>query len=346
MVGMPDDTSLDRDDQSRRVAFVDAAASPDEVLAAIKGARYLEYRKKWAEAGRFEHAPDFPIHLDVDTNYSCNLRCIMCPQGTSGFPITYQRKLLDFNLYQEVMLECAEAGLASVRLGITGEPLLRPDIVDFVRVAKNLNLLDIMLITNGMLLNGDMSAALIDAGLTRLMISVDAARPETYNRIRPGGDLDTLKRNVDQFLNIREQSGSPLPLVRISFVKMSLNWDEQSEFEKYWSDRADYLGFQEYTNILGRRRTDFFAGPKPSAKGFRCADPWQRMALFVNGDLFPCCADFGRLSPLGNANVTKVKDIWLGRGAVRLREIHRLGQWKDHPSCQRCVSASMDVGKV
>jgi radical SAM protein with 4Fe4S-binding SPASM domain len=233
-----------------------------------------------------------------------------------------------------------------MRLGITGEPLLRPDILDFVSVAQNLELQDIMLITNGMLLDAEMSAALIDSGLTHLMVSVDAARPETYNRIRPGGALDTIKRNLDQFLGLREKSGNRLPLVRVSFIKMSLNWDEQDEFTAYWSGRADYLGFQEYANILGRRNTDYFAGPKPSAENFRCADPWQRMALFVNGDMFPCCSDFGRLTPLGNANATKVKDIWRSRGAARLREMHRLGQWEDHPSCQRCVNASMDTGKA
>ena len=175
---------------------------------------------------------------------------------------------------------------------------------------------------------------------------MDAALPETYNRIRPGGSLDAVQRNMDRFLDIREKSGNRLPLVRVSFIKMSLNWDEQKEFEKYWTDRADYLGFQEYANILERRSTAYFAGPKPSAHGFRCADPWQRMALFVNGDLFPCCSDFGRLTPLGNANATSVKDIWRSRGAVRLREMHRLGQWQGHPSCARCVRASMDDGEA
>jgi radical SAM protein with 4Fe4S-binding SPASM domain len=346
MTALPAQAALERIDPARRVSFVDAAQSPDDVLAAIKGQPYLEYRKKWARAGRFEYVPDFPIHLDVDTNYSCNLDCIMCPQGVSGFPVAYPRKFLDFNLYQKVMHECAHAGLASVRLGITGEPLLRPDILDFVRVAQNLGILDIMLITNGMLLDADMSAALIDSGLTHLMVSVDAARPETYNRIRPGGDLDKLKRNVDTFLNIRAKHRSRLPLIRVSFIRMSLNRDEQKEFERYWSGRADYLVFQEYANILGQKNTAYFAGPKPLAGGFRCPDPWQRMALFVNGDLFPCCADFGRLTPLGNANVTTVKDIWRARGAERLRDIHRRGQWNDHPSCRLCVHASMDPGKA
>lgn len=330
----PDYTRID---PTRRVRLT--GKSPDEVLGRRLGQPYLDYRRRWEAASRFEAAPPFPLHLDVDANYTCNLACIMCPLGASGFPVSYDQKMLDIDLYERVIHEGAREGLAAVRLGVTGEPLLRPDLFDFIRIAKEAGLVDVMLITNGVALTPEVSARLIASGLTRLMVSVDAATESTYQRIR-GGRLSKVVDHILKFLEIREQMDEELPLLRVSFVRMRFNQAEEENFKDFWSDRADYLSLQEYTNILGRPDTAFFAGPRPKTPDFRCADPWQRMGLFVNGDLFPCCSDFGRLAPLGNAGRQSVASVWRGPAAERLRRLHQQGQWRKEPVCRRCALAS------
>ncbi len=336
-------TAYRQRDETERACLVTENRSPDTVLAHHLGHRFLEYRENWRETEKFNLIIPWPLHLDVDTNYTCNLSCVMCPLGADGFPVDYQKKLLDFDLYRQVLEEGAAAGLASIRLGITGEPLLRPDILDFVRLAKEAGLSDIMLITNGMLLDRDMGRGLIDTGLTRLMVSLDAIRPETYRQIRRGGDLDHVVDNVLGFLELRRTLDRDLPLVRVSFVKMNINIGERDEFHHFWKDRADYISYQEYSNIMECKETDFFTERRRRAAGFRCPDPWQRMSLFVNGDLFPCCSDFGRLSPLGNAYHNTVSDVWLSRAATELRDLQRNGRWQDAPICRRCALSSTGV---
>jgi len=333
-----------RGHQTGRVDLVGPRKDPDEVLARILGSAYLRYREMWRAAENFEIRPDWPLHLDIDTNYTCNLHCIMCPLGVGGFPAVYENKRLDFSLYRRVIAEGVQKGLASIRLGLTGEPLLRPDIVDFVRLAKDQGLVDIMLISNGLLLTEDLSRKLIEAGLTRLMVSLDAVRPETYRRIRRGGDLAQVTNNLRVFLKVRRELGTELPLLRVSFIRMSLNESELEEFHRIWSDQADYISFQEYTNILESPRTDYFPARRREVKSFRCSDPWQRMSLFVNGDLFPCCSDFGRLAPVGNAWSGPVSRAWLSEGSEFLRRIHREGRWKESPVCRRCATNSTAAG--
>jgi len=330
--------------QTGRVDLVGPQQDPDRILARILGSAYLRYREMWRAAENFEIRPDWPLHLDIDTNYTCNLRCIMCPLGVGGFPAVYENKWLDFALYRRVISEGAEKGLASIRLGLTGEPLLRPDIIDFVRLAQDLDLVDIMLITNGLLLTEDLGRKLIQAGLTRLMVSLDAVRPETYRRIRRGGDLAQVATNLRAFLKIRRELGADLPLLRVSFIRMSLNESEQEEFHRVWSDQADYISFQEYTNILESPRTDYFPAQRREVESFRCSDPWQRMSLFVNGDLFPCCSDFGRLAPVGNAWKDPVGRAWLSAESESLRRIHREGRWRENPVCRRCAANSTAAG--
>ena len=331
--------AFQQDDQTGRVRFISQDRSPDEILTRALGPAYTEYREKWRATENFSLETDWPLHLDVDTNYTCNLRCVMCPLGAGGFAKEYWEKQLDFKLYRLVVSEGAARGLSSIRLGITGEPLLRPDIFDFIRLARDLGIPDIMLITNGILLDRRVSRKLIEAGLTRLMVSIDAVKPDTYSRIRRGGRLERVVGGVLGFLSLREEMGLEIPLVRVSFINMSLNAGERENFEDFWTGRADYLSFQEYANILEREDTNFFNGPVKWPAQFRCADPWQRMSLFVDGSLFPCCSDFARLSPVGDARRASVAEVWKSEEVRRLRRLHAEGRFREDPICRRCAAA-------
>ena len=330
-----------RSDSANRALLVGLGQSPDSIMAERFGRAYTEYRCRWEAAGAFTEVLPGPLHLDVDTNYTCNLSCVMCPLGRPGFPVTYAEKRLPFKLYRRVLAQGVRRGLAAVRLGITGEPLLRPDIVDFVAAAHDLGVVDIMLITNGLLLTKDVSRRLMEAGLTRLMVSLDAATPDTYRAIRRGGRLEDVVANVETFLKLRREMKSPLPLLRVSFVKMSMNIHEQEAFRDYWTGRADYVSFQEYANIMEAEETSFFVDAERRDDGFRCPDPWQRLSLFVNGDFFPCCSDFGRLEPVGNAASMDLEAAWNSPQASELRRLHRDGQWKKAAVCRRCAAATM-----
>ena len=336
----PANVSFLQNDQTGRTVMVGSKKSPDLIMTEAFGRVYLDYRQAWNLAENFALETDWPLHLDVDVNVSCNLGCIMCPLGQNRFPVKYENKLLDFELFERVLREGAAKSLASIRLGVTGEPLLRKDIVGFIRLAHNLGLTDIMLITNGLLLTPGLSRELMDAGLTRLMVSLDAARPETYARLRPGGDFGRTVKNVLDFLQIREARRHALPLLRVSFVRMSLNNDEKEEFQSFWEGKADYIGFQEYADIMENGDKSLFPPDRKTVEDFRCREPWQRMSLFVNGDLFPCCSDFGRLAPLGNANESTVEQVWKSEPAQNLRRIHQQGRWREYGVCRRCAKAS------
>jgi MoaA/NifB/PqqE/SkfB family radical SAM enzyme len=183
-------------DSAARVVLRSRRQSPDEILAGIFGEPYTRYRDAWRRAASFQERPPFPLHLDVDTNTTCNLKCVMCPAGAGGFHGPFEKKPLPFGVYERALAEAQDHGLRALRLGVTGEPLLRPDIVDMVRLAKKAGILDVMLITNGTLLTPDTGRALIDVGLTRLMVSLDAATAQTYEKIRPGGRFDQVVRNL------------------------------------------------------------------------------------------------------------------------------------------------------
>jgi hypothetical protein len=192
-------------------------------------------------------------------------------------------------------------------------------------------------------LTPDLSRRFIEAGLTRLMISVDAGSAPTYARVRPGGDWELLLHNIAEFRRIRREMDSVTPLLRISFVEMSVNRDDREDFERIFAPLADYLSFQRYLNILGGRDTDFRLDAEEPAgatalAGF-CAEPFTRLALHAEGGLFPCCSDFGRTAPVGRftpGGLGSLLAAWRSAAALALTR----PEARDAPPCRECLAAA------
>ncbi|UQZ90075.1 hypothetical protein C4J81_13030 [Deltaproteobacteria bacterium Smac51] len=318
-----------------------ASADPGARLSALLGPAFAAYREAWAwaESGL---RPNHPLHLDVDVTTACNFHCPMCPAGTTGhfFPGFKKGLFLDRNLYRKALAEGSAWGLPSIRLGMTGEPLLVADIDEWVSEARQAGVLDISLITNGRLLTAAVSKRLLKAGLTRLMISVDAASPEIYSEVRPGGHWPTLLNNINEFLRIRREANSITPLLRVSFVEMSVNQTDREAFKTLFEPLADYLSFQRYLNILGETDTEFSPAPFAGGEGY-CSEPFTRMALHADGGLFPCCADFGRQRPLGNLADGSLLATWQSEAALSLTAKDAAGR----EPCRRCLAASISSEK-
>lgn len=312
-----------------------AEQDPNAVLSELLGPAFAAYRRAFGRAEAGERPPA-PLHLDIDVTTACNFRCPMCPAGNTGhiFPGFRKGQFLDRRLYRQALAEAASFGLPSLRLGMTGEPLLVPDIADWVDEAREAGVLDISLITNGRLLNSEVSRRLIEAGLTRLMISVDAGSAETYARVRPGGDWDLLLKNIQSFLETRGRMSRRLPLLRLSFVEMSVNQADRDGFINTFGPSADYLAFQRYHNILGAEDTDFSREERSAPVTGFCAEPFTRLAVHADGGLFPCCSDFGRLKPLGNLADGGLLATWRSGEAAALTA-PEAGQ---NEPCRTCLS--------
>jgi MoaA/NifB/PqqE/SkfB family radical SAM enzyme len=83
--------------------------------------------------------------------------------------------------------------------------------------------------TNGLLLTESWSRLLVERGLHSLSFSIDAARPETYRRIRHN-DLDKVVENIRRLQRIKAEAGSPRPVVELNMTLMRMNIGEAEAF--------------------------------------------------------------------------------------------------------------------
>ena len=124
--------------------------------------------------------PFIPSHLSVvglAVTHNCNSRCRTCPIWK--YKASNELSLDEIG---GVLTQLRELGSSFIIL-TCGEPLLRKDLVGIVRRATGLKFEEILLLTNGLLLTENLAQQVIEAGVTRIWISVDG-REEINDSIR------------------------------------------------------------------------------------------------------------------------------------------------------------------
>ena len=126
--------------------------------------------------------------LRVSVTDRCNLRCNYCmPQ--EEYVWLPRQELLSFEEISRLVEVFTSLGVEDVRL-TGGEPLLRRDLPQLVRMlAANPRIRDLALTTNGVLF-AEQGEALREAGLHRVTLSLDTLRPERFAELT-GRDTHT-----------------------------------------------------------------------------------------------------------------------------------------------------------
>jgi MoaA/NifB/PqqE/SkfB family radical SAM enzyme len=117
---------------------------------------------------------DQPLQCSLYVTDQCNLDCHYCTEYDNSVP---HPALDDLKRWVQKIRDLGTERIALVG----GEPLLHPDIVALVRYCRDLGF-STSLTTNGFLLSRELVAALDDAGLGVMQISVDRMTPSPVTR--------------------------------------------------------------------------------------------------------------------------------------------------------------------
>ncbi len=291
---------------------------------------YLEYRRKWSENPKNFIVGDFPIHLDLEATSNCNLRCFMCFQSFDK----PESVTMDLDLFKKNIDEGASKGLCSIKTMYRGEPLLHPDIVEMVRYAKEKGIIEVMFNSNATLLTEDKARALIEAGLDKLICSVDGCTKEVYESVRIGANFETMLNNIKTLQRLKKEMGSKTPIVRVQMVDTPRNHHQIDEYLEFWGKIVDHVAVED---MLDWNAEDEDATPFPD---FACAQLWQRLVITADGDVLPCCRALRggneKLEVLGNVKESTVEEIWKGDKLNQFRELHKGGNSHAMRLCRLC----------
>jgi radical SAM protein with 4Fe4S-binding SPASM domain len=191
-----------------------------------------------------------------------------------------------------------------------GEPLLYPWIVEAVQYAADAGM-KVILYTNASLLTEEIGLALVDAGLTRMVFSVDAADPQTYALLRPGLSWNAVVYNAERFCKLSDMHTTARITVTIA------NKDLKREITEFWINAG--VNNVKLVPVNDIPTLDFSPLHSSVQNSVDCVHPYEHFILRVNGDVVPCCRDRWSHYKMGNVNGQHPRAIWEGDTWRKLR---------------------------
>lgn len=284
---------------------------------------------------------EFPSQVIIDVTEVCNLECTHCPHPEFKKSKYYDARYLDPELNVRIVNEVRDhgAGLTQyIRYSSEGEPLVHPKGYEMIEYAARNSGVFVTLTTNGTIMNERRTRKLLDSGVHMIDISIDAATPETYAKVRVKGDLNVTRANVLNLLAWIRQTGSPTKVV-VSFIEQEQNKHEVAAFQSYWNDQgADAVVIRRLHSAAGAvvnianimRREQQHEVRRP------CVYPWERIVLTPRGYLAFCPADWSHGSSIVDYRNVTVAETWNGEFYRQLRAAHLGNEFSQHGFCGQC----------
>ena len=168
----------------------------------------------------FGAAPPLPEFVQVEVVGQCNLRCRMCAiqfrqDGPPHGPLAF----MPFERFTALVAQFP--ALRELHLQGLGEPTMHPQFFAMVRHAVDRGI-RVSTNSNLTLWSERRARQCAESGLFELSVSLDAADPAIFERIRVGAHFGKVLRNLRRVLAARATARSPMR-VRIVMVLMRQN---------------------------------------------------------------------------------------------------------------------------
>jgi radical SAM protein with 4Fe4S-binding SPASM domain len=292
----------------------------------------------------------YPVIAQVEPANYCNLTCPLCL--TTSITKSRPRTLLAFGTFKRFIDECGEY-LLQLIFWNWGEPFLNPDFIRMIAYAKAKSIV-VHTSTNGNVpLDEAAVEALVESGLDSLVVAVDGATQETYEKYRHGGHLDRVILNIQNILRVRSAKRAVTPRINMRFVVMRHNEAEVPQARHlarklgvdYFtlktvdmpSDRGLELDKRFVPNKTDYKRYDYDEDTFTRKEiPFTCMRPWKRITLEASGEVIACEYDYKNEYSYGNIMQLGTIDAWKSEAAKDFRKTFDLGN-NSFSMCRQCT---------
>ncbi len=172
--------------------------------------------------------------------------------------------------------------------------------------------------TNSHYLDPETAQRTVASGLDSIIVSIDGSDQESYETYRVDGNLEKVKKGVENLVHEKIKQNSKTPLIYIQFIVMRHNEHQIAKMEKLTKDLgADKLLIKtvqvetlkeasEWLPVEKNLRRYKLEGDllKPKRVGSGpCPRPWTSSLVNWDGSMVPCCFDkngehtFGSIQP-------------------------------------------------
>ena len=287
---------------------------------------------------------DTPLVVQVFPIYKCNLSCRFChfsiDPSERDFVTTYAT--MTFETFKNAIDGMHEFPRKTrvLRFVGMGEPLLNTALCEMIRYAREKNVADkVEVLTNGLLLTPSYSKRLVEAGLQRLVISIQGTTGTKYKELA-GKEID-FEAFVDQIRYFYENK--KFCHVHCKIIDCSLDgYNDEIRFLHIFGDVCDTIAVETagpiYPGVPMNKELSVGHVTQYGAKASEvkvCPQPFATLQVNPDGEVVPCYSlDYPCY--VGNVNNEYLYDIWNG-DAMKMFRLNML-HGRDHAgtACENC----------
>jgi radical SAM protein with 4Fe4S-binding SPASM domain len=296
-----------------------------------------------------------PESVLIEPTNLCSLKCPLCPTGSGK--LKRKKGILSLEDFKKIIDEIGDY-IYSLALSNYGEPFLNPDIVAMVSYAKHKKITT-SIVTNAQSITAATAAAIVDAGLDTLVVSLDGTNQDTYEKYRIGGQLSKVIDSLKLIVEAKNKKNRRLPLLHIQFMVMKHNEDQIEQLKGMAKElKADRLILKKVCNLNGfpldLKEMEEYMAVNKHYRAYRveagllrwntdkpdrnfCPSAWVYPAVNWDGSLYPCCFDYDNLD-MGNVFEAGFKNVWNNKDFLDFRS----KILKDKSSVRACADCPVN----
>ncbi|NDP19464.1 MAG: radical SAM protein [Paludibacter sp.] len=291
-----------------------------------------------------------PTFISIEITNYCNLHCPECTVGKSEYS-TDKKRNFNFVLFKN-LIEQLKPTLTHIIFYFQGEPFLNNRLTEFVEFAHKSNIFT-STSTNGQYLTKKIANEIVISGLDKIIVSVDGATQEVYEKYRVGGSLNKAIEGINELVNAKKEQKSSTPFIEVQFLVLKTNEHQMSDMKrlskslhvnKLTFKTAQLYDFEKGNDLMPvtkkysryKKRNDgkfYLKGNQLN----RCWRMYSGAVINVNGEVLPCCFDKGSDYSFGNINEKLFTDCWHSKKASDFRD-GILQNRKQYEMCRNCTS--------
>ena len=292
-----------------------------------------------------------PMTIYIDPSNVCNFKCVMCPTGDDQLlkSVNRPKGMMSYEIFEKFVLDLREMVKKYktkpnvIHLFKDGEPLLNKKLPEMIKLITKNNLSEeIAITTNASALTEEIGEKIIKSGLKKIRYSIYELDDTGYFKvIRNKITFSEIVENIKNFWNLKKKLNSD-----IEIVAKYLNANNSEEDEKQFKDIFKNITTDfhvEYLHGWSGNEKDFSLG-KNTGKAIDgreivpkkvCPQPFSRLTVLFNGDITPCCVDWGHKLVAGNLRKVSLDKLW-NKDCNPLRNQHLSHNIKKDSPCISC----------
>jgi MoaA/NifB/PqqE/SkfB family radical SAM enzyme len=309
-----------------------------------------------------------PWKIEVEHTTMCNKQCTFCSHTHFG----EKQEQMSFEHF--TYLIDSIPSLKWLNLAGIGSFFLHKDALKMVAYARKKQI-NVNFVDEFDFFDEDHARKIVELGVHSIYVSFDAATKATYEMMKKRCDFDKALHNIRTLLKVKEELGSPFPILHFRFLVTTLNYHEMPDYITLIASlpnrgvraRVEFIGLitfpgieeyyipmeqvpeaikrQVYQNALAHHINLYFSHSEACLPSMNRCVRWGEPFVLVNGNVISDCAILMQhpktvlnTYSFGNAFERPFMEIWNSPQYREFRKLVVTPNSKVPKSCAQCCA--------